>query len=151
MMSMQDLFYGGSEPVWVLKPEKGDNKKGEENSSGGGGGVKKATEKDDSVLAFIPYYPYYYPDYVAPQTKKEDGKGGDKKETKVVMKVPICCGECVESIEVALYALKGVKSVECNVRKERVTVVATPGAATADILLECRRLFKKSRMWSDDD
>ncbi|CAM6121010.1 unnamed protein product [Calypogeia fissa] len=147
MMSMQDLFYGGSEPVWVLKPEKGDNKKGEEKNSSGGGGGKKATVKKD----FVSDYPYYYHDYVAPQTKKEDGKGGDKKETKVVMKVPICCGECVDSIQVALYALKGVKSVECNVRKERVTVVATPGAATADILLACRRLFRRSRMWSDDD
>lgn len=69
---------------------------------------------------------------------------------KVVMKVPICCGECVDTIKVGLNELKGVKSVECNILKERVTVVATTASA-ADILLECRKVFRKSRIWTDDD
>jgi copper chaperone CopZ len=139
---MQDMFYGQSEPVWVLKPEKDDKKNDNKNASGS----KAKKEADDSILSTIPYYPYYYPDYVAPSTAKKD----DNKETKVVMKVPVCCGECVESIETALYAMKGVKSVECNIRRERVTVVATT-AAPADILMACRNLFRKLRMWSDDD
>lgn len=148
MMSMQDMFYGASEPVWVLKPEKDDKKPADNKGASAGGNSKKA---DDSILASIPYYPYYYPDYVAPAPVKEAPKATDKpKETKVVMKVPICCGECVESIEVALYGMKGVKSVDCNTRKQQVTVVATT-AAPADILLESRKVFRKSRMWSNDD
>lgn len=143
MMSMQDMFYGESEPVWIVKPEKDDKKK-----AGDAGSTKK--EADDTILASIPYYPYYYPDYVPAPVKKEAAKEGDKKETKVVMKVPICCGECVESIEVALFEMGGVKSVDGSVWNQKVTVVVTK-AAPVDILLECRKLFKKSKMWSDDD
>lgn len=149
---MQDMFYGASEPVWILKPEKDDKKAAENKSAPAGAGNSNAKKADDSILASIPYYPYYYPDYIAPApAKKESPKATDKpKETKVVMKVPICCGECVELVEVALLGMKGVKSVDCIVRKEQVTVVATT-AAPADILLECRRVFRKSRMWSNDE
>jgi copper chaperone CopZ len=139
MLSMQDMFYGQSEPVWVMKSEK-DDKKGDKKESGG------------PVMSTMPYYyPQYFPDYAAAAPeKKEAEKKDDKKETKVVMKVPICCGECVESVESALYRMKGVKSVDCQTRREKVTVVATT-AAPADILMATKSVFRKSRMWTDMD
>lgn len=47
MMTIQDLFYRGSEPVWVLKLEKNDNKKkGDDKSSSSGGGKNKLGRRE---------------------------------------------------------------------------------------------------------
>lgn len=40
-----------------------------------------------------------------------------------------------------------VYSVDCDIRKEKVTV--TGSAPAADILKACKKLFKKSEMWID--
>lgn len=89
-----------------------------------------------------------------PAEKKEAGKeapkASEKKVEKVVMKVPICCGGCADSVRVRLGSMRGVTSVECDVPRQKVTVV-TSKATPADILAECVRLFKHSRMWRDDD
>lgn len=71
-------------------------------------------------------------------------------ETKVVMKVPFCCEGCEEKIVAVLIEMKGVHSVEYDRDKEKVILVVTT-AAPADILLECRKYIRKSRMWSAGD
>ncbi|CAM6121002.1 unnamed protein product [Calypogeia fissa] len=80
----------------------------------------------------------------------KNGKDKKREPTVVMMKVPMCCSECVTTVQVPLEQMEGVKAVECNWFKEKVTVVATT-AAPADILLECMKHFKESRMWNDDD
>lgn len=94
--------------------------------------------------------------------KKEVPKGGDKKEgdkaddkkeppkeTTVVMKVPIC-ESCQETVRLPLKQMAGVKSVECDTRREKVTVVATTATPT-DILVQCVKVFSTARMWRDGD
>lgn len=81
------------------------------DSRGDAGGSRKEAERADySIVSSIPYYPDYVP---PPPAKKEEPKAS-KKQTKVVMKVPICCEECEELVESALYRMKGVQLVECN-------------------------------------
>lgn len=167
MWSVRDRFYEVAEPVWILKEDnKKDESKGAGDSQASRGGNKKQAERAEEYpnLSAVPYYPYrdpyyFYPEYIPPpsQPKREEpSKGGatqqqqQKKEMRVELKVPICCGECVELIEGALYRLKGVKSVVCDTYKEKVTITATT-ATPADIFIECRKVFKKSRMWTDDD
>lgn len=166
MLRTRDLFYGQTEPVWIVKAEKDDgkdnNKKQGNNPSSrtGEGNVSYPIVSHFTSLPIINSYQLYSPEFMVPtpapketkgksETDKESKDQKKKKETEVVMKVPICCTECEELVKVALYGLNGVKSVDCFSYKEMVTVVATT-AAPADILLECRKLFKKSRMWSDD-
>jgi copper chaperone CopZ len=79
--------------------------------------------------------PYDYYDYRRPST--------------VVMNVPICCEGCCEEARNALFELRGVRSVYCDVKRERVTVTGT--AAPADILQAMRKLHKKARFWGDED
>jgi hypothetical protein len=167
MLSVRELFYGLSEPVWISKDlNKDDNKNGDERNAFTS--YNKGLEKMEyPVYTSVPYHPFYNynQQYVPYRGKKDDARDDDekdrnegrnesngtnkKKEIKLEMKIPICCSECEDSVSSTLYALKGVKSVMCNTNTRKVTVVTT--AAAADILIECRKLFKKSRMWSDDD
>lgn len=159
-MSPKDFFYGQAEPVWIAKAEKKDDgEKGGDDKDASSS--KKGSEKLQypiwPIHTAAPYPPYqlnYNPEYIpTPAAKDGDAKekaASDGKDTKVVMWVPMCCSACEDLVRVAINGLHGVKSVECNSYKKKVTVVAT-SAAAADILIECRRLFKKSRMWSDDD
>lgn len=79
--------------------------------------------------------PYEYYDYRRPST--------------VVLKVPICCEACAEEARNALFELRGVRAVYCDVMRERITVTGT--AAPADILSTVRSLHKRSRFWGDED
>jgi len=79
--------------------------------------------------------PYEYYDYRRPST--------------VVLKAPICCEACSEEARNALFELRGVRAVYCDVRTERITVTGT--AAPADILQVVRKLHKRSRFWGDED
>lgn len=72
-----------------------------------------------------------------------------RRPSTVVLKVPICCESCSEDARNALFELRGVRAVYCDVRRERVTVTGT--AAPADVLQVLRKLHKKSRFWGDDD
>ncbi|KAL2644934.1 hypothetical protein R1flu_012521 [Riccia fluitans] len=72
-----------------------------------------------------------------------------RKPSTVVLKVPICCESCSEEARNALFELRGVRSVYCDVRKEMITVTGT--AAPADVLQVVRKLHKKSRFWGDND
>lgn len=116
----------------------------------------KAIYADQNRNSNSPAYPPYYSEYGAPPPASKSGQpkgatGDQRMDTRVVLTVPICCGECAESIETALYQMRGVKSVQCDTRKERVSVMATPGVAPADILSVCRKVFKKSKFWTEDD
>ncbi|CAM6106845.1 unnamed protein product [Calypogeia fissa] len=71
-----------------------------------------------------------------------------RPETQLLrLKVPMCCEACAERVVGSLSALRGVHNVDCDIRKEKVTV--TGSAAAADILKACKKLFKKSEMWID--
>lgn len=85
-----------------------------------------------------------------PTDKKETPKAIEKKEETVVMKVPICCGQCADRVRIPLERIQGVKSVECDFGRNKVTVVVTT-ATPADVLSECVKIFKQSRMWRGDD
>ncbi|KAL2613608.1 hypothetical protein R1flu_025300 [Riccia fluitans] len=146
MMSMQDLFYSNAETLWVVKPPSEEEKKKKQQQQQAATAAKK---EEYSILKLIPDYPYYYPDTPAPPpapAKKDEAK----KETKVTLKVSICCDECVEIISNALKELKGVKDVDCNIGKERVVVTCTT-AAPGDVILAARKEFKHARLWTDDD
>jgi copper chaperone CopZ len=65
------------------------------------------------------------------------------------MKVPICCEGCSEEARNALFELRGVRAVYCDVKKERITVTGT--AAPADVLQAVRKLHKSTRFWGDED
>lgn len=72
-----------------------------------------------------------------------------RRPSTIVLKVPICCEECSEEARNALFELRGVRAVYCDVRNERVTV--TGSAAPADVLQAVRSLHRKSRFWGDED
>ncbi|KAL3679349.1 hypothetical protein R1sor_022305 [Riccia sorocarpa] len=135
MMSLHDMFYGSAEPVFIVKPPSAEEKK------------KQAEEKkkeEYSILKLIPDYPYYYADTPAPPPAP--AKKDDKKEKKVTLKVDICCEDCVEIITSALKKVKGVKDVDCNIRKERVVVTCAPDTAPADVILAARKEFRHAKL-----
>ncbi|CAM6119954.1 unnamed protein product [Calypogeia fissa] len=168
MLPMRDLFYGKAEPVWILNHAKNDedeeeHEEAEEEESSSTREYEKYEYSTSTVTPEVekqyyptvttsPYYPYYSPYVFNPYYGiPPHNHGYAKKEAeKVVMKIPICCSECEESIKVPLNGMKGVKSVDCNIRRQKVTVVVT-SAAPADILMECRKVFKESRMWNEDE
>ncbi|CAM6119944.1 unnamed protein product [Calypogeia fissa] len=137
MISLQDMFYGEREEVWIMKPEK-----------------KEKNEPPPKPLPptpleenFGPLFPVYMKPYAAPAAPAKK-----PAEVKTVdMKVPICCEECNESVAMALGALKDVKKVKCDIPKEKVVVEITNDAKPDDILLEVRKVFRKSRFWTKDD
>ncbi|KAL3679350.1 hypothetical protein R1sor_022306 [Riccia sorocarpa] len=135
MMSLHDMFYGSAEPVFIVKPPSAEEKK------------KQAEEKkkeEYSILKLIPDYPYYYADTPAPPPAP--AKKDDKKEKKVTLKVDICCEDCVEIITSAVKKVKGVKDVDCNIRKERVVVTCAPDTAPADVILAARKEFRHAKL-----
>ncbi|OAE28121.1 hypothetical protein AXG93_638s1090 [Marchantia polymorpha subsp. ruderalis] len=113
----------------------------------------------DSYTTPGAYYPAAAPAYAPTHTPYEydatfyDSRPNEyyeyRKPSTVVLKVPICCESCSEEAKNALFELKGVRSVYCDVRKEMITVTGT--AAPADVLQVVRKLHKKSRFWGDDD
>lgn len=60
-------------------------------------------------------------------------QGKSKTET-VQIKTSAICGECKERIEVALYALKGVKSAKLDLATKAVTVKYKPASVSAEQL-----------------
>lgn len=166
MLPMRELFYGKAEPVWILNHARDDDEDEEESRStdetqkgeySTSSGTSEVEKQEYPTVTTSPYYPYYSPYFPYPyQTDPyhfglpDNSYGSAKKETEVVMKIPICCSGCEDSIKVPLNAMEGVNSVECNILRKKVTVVVTK-AAPADILMECRKVFKESRMWNEDD
>lgn len=143
MMPMAELFYGKKEDVWIVKPEKKEEvKKGET--------PPKPPPPTPLEIAYGTFFPYYHPPYTAPQ---QPGPAKKPPETKNIdFKVPICCEECNETLTTVLKtALKGVQKVTCDVSKEKVTVVVTNATNADDVLLQCRTVFRKSRVWTKDD
>lgn len=150
MPPTQEASFVQPNPVWIVSAKKKDDNKI---------GSDKNASRGKQLVFPVPHYPYYNYLYQDPTPAEKDGhdkgkndsKDKDKaKERTVVMKVDICCSECEETVRVAMGELKGVKSVECNSFREKVTVVVTT-AAPADVLMKCKKLFRTSRMWSDDD
>ncbi|CAM6125573.1 unnamed protein product [Calypogeia fissa] len=74
----------------------------------------------------------------------------EQSEAKVILKVPMCCPECEETVAIALKNVAGVADVVTFLLKEMVTVTGT--APPGDLLLACRdfKLFRKTRLWRDD-
>ncbi|CAM6119950.1 unnamed protein product [Calypogeia fissa] len=178
MLPTREFFYGWPEPVWINRSEKKNEDDEEDGSSSSKKKGKEVYLSSTTTANGTDYNFNYNPtqeekndyahgkngrytksvNYNPTQEEKNEydyayGKNGkDKKRepTVVMMKVPMCCSECETTVQVPLEQMEGVKSVECNWFKEKVTVVATTAAA-ADILLECMKHFKESRMWNDDD
>ncbi|KAL3679354.1 hypothetical protein R1sor_022310 [Riccia sorocarpa] len=150
MLSMHDMFYANVEPVWVVKPQAADKKPKEKEQQQEHATIPEKKEQREEYSIFpYPGYPYYYPDTPAPPPAAE--KREAPKETKVTLKVDICCEECVEILTNSIMEIKGVKTVDCNVYKEKVVVTCAPDAAPADVLLRARKEFRHARFWSDDD
>lgn len=62
------------------------------------------------------------------------------------LKVPICCEGCEERVLSRLIDIDGVRSVNCDQEKQKVTVSGT--ASPAEVLHACKKLFKRSKWWS---
>lgn len=144
MLSMQDMFYSKPEPVWIEKPPSAEEKKKQAAEK------EKKEEEEYSILTAIPRYPYYYPPYNPPPPSAAAKDGDKKKETKLALRVSICCTECVEVIDNVLKKVPGVKDVECDIMRKKVVVTCTTAAPT-DVMLAARREFKGARQWTDDD
>jgi copper chaperone CopZ len=98
--------------------------------------------EDDGNLTFasrLYNYHYYSGDHYATH----------EEEKEVVLKVPICCGSCADSVKVALQGLEGVENVKCDIYNTRVTVITT--CAPEDVLITCRTAFLKSQFWTYED
>lgn len=182
MMSSNELFYGDSEPVWVVDsspyPHRRSSYYGSRPASAGyysgsygrSGSDYYAGDRysDTDGYRGSEYYrsrPDYYradPYYSGSPTSAYDDVYDDtyydskpyeyydyRRPSTVVLKVPICCEGCSEEARNALFELRGVRAVYCDVRRERITVTGT--AAPADILSVVRKLHKKSRFWGDED
>jgi hypothetical protein len=142
MMSMEEMFYGPKEDVWIVKPEKKEEvKKGETPPK-----PPPPTALEES---FGTYYPYYHPPYTPPTAAATPKKTPDTKN--VDFKIPICCSQCTDGLTASLLDFKGVQKVTCNIGREKVTVAVKNDVNIDEVLLECRKVFKKSRMWTKDD
>lgn len=198
MMTSNELFYGDSEPVWVVDSSPYPLRRGTRASSydsekyyssrPGSGYYRGSSYGRDSDYYTGDRYTdidgyrgseYYRsrPGYAAGYEREYsadpyysgsptsagygaaygdtyyDSRPNDyydyRRPSTVVMKVPICCEGCSEEARNALFELRGVRAVYCDVKRERVTVTGT--AAPADVLLAVRKLHKKARFWGDED
>lgn len=183
MMASNELFYGDSEPLWVVDsspyPRRSSSYYGSRPASAGyyrgssygrSGSDYYAGDRYSDIDGYrgSEYYrsrPEYYsansyrsgsPTSVYGDVYDEtyyDSKPYEyydyRKPSTLVLKVPICCEACSEAARNALFELRGVQGVYCDVRRERVTVTGT--AAPADVLAVLRKLHKRSRIWGDED
>lgn len=141
-MSIAEMFYGKTEDVWVVKPEKKEEvKKGET--------PPKPPPPTALETAYGQFFPYYHPAFPAAPAAQAAKKPAENKTAD--FKVPICCEQCVEEVTAKLTAFKGVKKVECDIPNKKVKVTMTTDTVADDVLLECRDVFKKSRLWTKDD
>ncbi|CAM6128263.1 unnamed protein product [Calypogeia fissa] len=78
-----------------------------------------------------------------------------KKRPETLMvefkKVPICCGECVEEMTMALIVLRGVRKVTCDIPKGKVVIEVTIDTNGRNGLVECWKVLQGSKLWSEDD
>ena len=65
-----------------------------------------------------------------------DAKIDDKKYETIVMKVDGACGMCQSRIELAVYDLKGVKSVTWDLKSDDLTTVVKKGKVTKEQIAE---------------
>lgn len=187
MMTSNELFYGDSEPVWVVDsspyPRRGraSSYDSEYYGSRPGSGYYRGSSygpgsdyytgdryTDMDGYRGSEYYrsrPGYYPadPYYSGSPTSGYGSGYDggyydskpydyydyRKPSTVVLRAPICCEGCSEEARNALFELRGVRGVYCDVVRERITVTGT--AAPADVLMAVRKLHKKARFWGDED
>ncbi|CAL4915311.1 unnamed protein product [Urochloa decumbens] len=73
------------------------------------------------------------------------GRGRHLSLQTVELRVRMCCEGCVRVVRQALQNLRGVDSVDVNVRMEKVTV--TGYVDRARVLQEVRRSGKKAEFW----
>ncbi|BBN17820.1 hypothetical protein MPTK1_7g17110 [Marchantia polymorpha subsp. ruderalis] len=84
--------------------------------------------------------------FVQPAKQPAEQKKPEDKHKPIVMNVSICCSSCVDLLEPELLAVKGVKTVDCEVYKKKVTVTGT--AALSDVISATRRHFKHAQIAS---
>lgn len=70
-----------------------------------------------------------------------------EKNKPIVMSVSICCSSCVDIIDADFKKVTGIKTVECDIFRNKVTVTGT--ATLADVLSAARRHFKDAAVWDD--
>lgn len=182
MISANELFYGDSEPVFVIDSSPYPRRHSSYDYNGrpgSAGGYYRGSSYGRDYPTGDRYYdtdgyrgseyyrsrPGYYhsdPYYSGSPTSMYGAAYNDtyydskpyeyydyRRPSTVVLKVPICCEACSEDARNALFELRGVRAVYCDVRRERITVTGT--AAPADILAVVRKLHKKSRFWGDEE
>ncbi|CAM6120998.1 unnamed protein product [Calypogeia fissa] len=83
---------------------------------------------------------------IAP-AKAEPSKKEAEKNKPVVLAVSICCSSCVDIIESDFRKVTGIKTIDCDIYRNKVTVTGT--ATLADVLSAARRHFKDAAVWDD--
>ncbi|KAG6540795.1 hypothetical protein Mapa_017819 [Marchantia paleacea] len=78
--------------------------------------------------------------------KPAEQKKPEDKHKPIVMNVSICCASCVDLLEPLLRAIQGVKDVDCEIYKKKVTVTGT--AAVSDVISATRKHFKHAEISS---
>lgn len=111
------LFGGDYEQVWILNSE------------------------EVQLKEILQYYPAM-PDPPKPPPPPP-------KPAPMVMRVPMCCTDCAERLESHLKTVPGIAKMAIDVGANKVVVNGAekdPINATS-LLLECRKVFKKSELW----
>jgi hypothetical protein len=113
------LFQDEYEPVWIINSEEFQLKE----------------------------FMQYYPDFALPEPPKPPPP--PPKPGPMLVRVPMCCPDCEERLEVHLKTLPGIEKLTVDWVENKVTVIGAEKDPinAVDLLSECRKLFKKSDKW----